>query len=399
MLDISFANRRLRAGAEASEHRYRELFDGSPEAVLVQSIDRIVLDANPAARRLYGDDLIGRDVDELVGDGEDRTTIDDAGVAHYTGTGHRLDGSTFPEEVDVRWIELGGEPRMLSIVRDLTERSRLQAELVQAQKMEAIGLLVAGVAHELNNPLASIVAFSQLLRTDPVLPEDLRTQADRLVQEANRTRTIVDNLLDFARQRPPERVPTDLRALVESTLGLQSYLLTRGRLTVEVDIPADLPLVMVDRSQLQQVLVNLTVNAAQAIDAENRPGRITIRASRIAGAGDGDGEPDRPDHDRRRRPGHPAGDPRPPVRAVRHDEAAGRRHRARPVGLVRDRRRPRRDDPPRGQRRRRGDLRDRAAGDRGGRDPRAADDRRPLRRRPGRRRDDRRPARARIRAP
>ena len=58
-------------------------------------------------------DLIGRDVDELVGDGEDRTTIDDAGVAHYTGTGHRLDGSTFPEEVDVRWIELDGEPRML----------------------------------------------------------------------------------------------------------------------------------------------------------------------------------------------------------------------------------------------------------------------------------------------
>ncbi|HEY7968941.1 MAG TPA: ATP-binding protein, partial [Candidatus Limnocylindrales bacterium] len=290
VLDISFANRRLRAGAEASEHRYRELFDGSPEAVLVQSIDRIVLDANPAARRLYGDDLIGRDVDELVGDGEDRTTIDDAGVAHYTGTGHRLDGSTFPEEVDVRWIELGGEPRMLSIVRDLTERSRLQAELVQAQKMEAIGLLVAGVAHELNNPLASIVAFSQLLRTDPVLPEDLRTQADRLIQEANRTRTIVDNLLDFARQRPPERVPTDLRALVESTLGLQSYLLTRGRLTVAVDIPADLPLVMVDRSQLQQVLVNLTLNAAQAIDAESRPGRITIRAARIDASGDGESD-------------------------------------------------------------------------------------------------------------
>ncbi len=278
VLDISFANRRLREGAEASERRYRELFEASPDALVVQSLDRVVLDANPAARRLYGDDLIGHSVDELVSDDEDTTTVDEDGVAHYTGIGHRLDGSTFPEEVDVRRIELDGEPRMLAIVRDLTDRSRLQAELVQAQKMDAIGLLVAGVAHELNNPLASIVAFSQLIRSDPRLPPDLRTQADLLVQEANRTRTIVGNLLDFARQRPPERVETELRPLVDSVLGLQSYLLTRDRLTVEIDIPADLPTLSVDRSQFQQVLVNLTVNAAQAVREAGRPGRLTIRA-------------------------------------------------------------------------------------------------------------------------
>ncbi|HEY7131118.1 MAG TPA: ATP-binding protein, partial [Candidatus Limnocylindrales bacterium] len=224
-------------------------------------------------------DLIGHGVDELVSaDEHQSTTLDEDGVAHYTGTGHRLDGSTFPEEVDVRWIEVGGEPRMLAIVRDLTERSRLQAELVQAQKMEAIGLLVAGVAHELNNPLASIVAFSQLLRTDPDLPTDLRTQADLLVQEANRTRVIVGNLLDFARQRPPERVETDLRQLVDGILGLQSYMLNRDRLTVVVDIPDHLPRLELDRSQFQQVLVNLTVNAAQAIHELDRPGRIEIRA-------------------------------------------------------------------------------------------------------------------------
>ncbi len=301
VLDISFANRRLRAGADASERRYRELFEGSPEALVVQSMDRIVVDANPAARRLYGDDLIGHGVDELVSDDEDTTTVDEQGVAHHTGTGHRLDGSTFPEEVDVRWIDVAGEPRMLAIVRDLTERSRLQAELIQAQKMEAIGLLVAGVAHELNNPLASIVAFSQLIRTDPSLPADLRDQADLLVQEANRTRVIVGNLLDFARQRPPERVETELRPLVESVLGLQSYLLMRDRMAVEVDIPADLPPLSIDRSQFQQVLVNLTVNAAQAIHEQGRPGHILIRATshrgesgpvvRIAIADDGPGIP------------------------------------------------------------------------------------------------------------
>jgi PAS domain S-box-containing protein len=285
VLDISFANRRLRAGAEASERRYRELFEGSPEALVVQSLDRVVVDANPAARRLYGEELIGHSVDELVSADESvSTTVDDEGVAHYTGMGHRLDGTTFPEEVDVRRIEVGGEPRMLAIVRDLTERSRLQAELVQAQKMEAIGLLVAGVAHELNNPLASIVAFSQLLRSDPDLPTDLRTQADLLVQEANRTRVIVGNLLDFARQRPPERVETDLRQLVDGILGLQSYMLSRDRLTVVVDIPDDLPRLELDRSQFQQVLVNLTVNAAQAIHELERPGRIEIRARHEARA-------------------------------------------------------------------------------------------------------------------
>jgi CheY-like chemotaxis protein/anti-sigma regulatory factor (Ser/Thr protein kinase) len=154
----------------------------------------------------------------------------------------------------------------------------MQAELVQAQKMDAIGLLVAGVAHELNNPLASIVGFSHLLRTDPNLPADLRNQADMLVQEANRTRVIVQNLLDFARLRPPERVDIELRPLLDSVLGLQSYVLSRNRLTVDLDLAPDLPLLSVDRSQIQQVLINLTVNAAQAIHELDRPGTIRIRA-------------------------------------------------------------------------------------------------------------------------
>jgi CheY-like chemotaxis protein len=168
--------------------------------------------------------------------------------------------------------------------------------------MEAIGLLVAGVAHELNNPLASIVGFSHLLRTDPTLPADLRHQADLLVQEANRTRVIVQNLLDFARQRPPERVEMDLRPLLDSVLGLQTFVLARSRMTVEIDLEPDLPRIAVDRAQIQQVLINLTVNATQAIRAVDRAGtiRIAARAShdergqpivRIEVADDGPGVP------------------------------------------------------------------------------------------------------------
>lgn len=301
VLDISFANRRLREGALASEHRYRELFLGSPDAIIVQAADGTVIDANPAARRLYGSDVVGSPAADLfhADDTQPRTKRD--GVVRQRATGRRLDGSTFPAEVDVRSIGIDGERRKLAIVRDLTERTRLQSELVQAQKMEAIGLLVAGVAHELNNPLASIIAFSQLIRTDPNLPSHLHQQADLLVSEANRTRVIVGNLLDFARQRPPERVESQLRPIVESVLALQSYLLHQGGLSVDVDIPDDLPPVWLDRSQFRQVLVNLTVNAAQAVRSLGRPGRIAIRATmtgsgpdrrmRIAIADDGPGVP------------------------------------------------------------------------------------------------------------
>ena len=177
---------------------------------------------------------------------------------------------------------IASETRYLMIVRDLTEPHRLQQELLQAQKMEAIGQLVSGVAHELNNPLAAIVAFGQLIRRDDRLPDDMQRDAELLVQEADRTRRIVQNLLDFARQRPPERHPTQIATLVESVLALQSYGLAAARIRLSIDLPADLPLIDVDRSQLQQVLLNLTLNAIQAIRAAHSEGEIVITARRVA---------------------------------------------------------------------------------------------------------------------
>ena len=145
--------------------------------------------------------------------------------------------------------------------------------------MELIGHLVAGVAHEVNNPLAAITAFSQLLRGDTRLPDDVRRDAQLLVEEVDRTRRVVQNFLHFARRRPPERYPTDLRLLVDSVLDLQAYALSSRGIDVEVDIEPDVPRVPVDRSQMQQVLLNLILNAIQAIVATGRHGRMRIHAS------------------------------------------------------------------------------------------------------------------------
>jgi CheY-like chemotaxis protein len=161
----------------------------------------------------------------------------------------------------------------------LSSPERLREELAQAQKMEAIGQLVAGIAHELNNPLAAIVAFSQLIRRDPRLPDDMHRDAALLVQEAERTRRIVQNLLDFARRRPPERHPTELRLLLESVLDLQAYLITSHGIDVEVHVDPDVPAVPVDRSQMQQVMLNLTLNAVQSLATTGHGGQLRIHAS------------------------------------------------------------------------------------------------------------------------
>jgi PAS domain S-box-containing protein len=319
---MAIANVRLRESLEMrqraldeSEARYRTLFDAAPEALLIETDAGRMVDANAAAARLYGytrKELINQqptDVSALTSEPRsevlERLRREGRGV--WRGTERRRDGSTFPSEVEIALTHVAGEERLIVSIRDLTDQERLQAELLQAQKMEALGQLVSGVAHELNNPLSAIVAFSQLIRRDAQLPAELHHDADLLVQEADRTRRIVQNLLDFARQRPPERRASSVHQLIERTLELQAYALGAGRVSVDVELPDDLPPVDVDPSQIQQVLLNLTMNAVHALRSLPGQGHLEVRAqlvpvavgsARDAGAlatpGTGPGEADRP---------------------------------------------------------------------------------------------------------
>jgi len=288
---IALANYRLRERLVSSEERYRTLFEESPDALLVSALDGTIFDVNEAAVRMYRvnrGEVLGRYFGQLVtADEKEMARRRQIVWAQARGTfrdrGRRPDGSEFPVEVEVRVVELGGQRRFLHLVRDLSDQERLQRELLQAQKMEAIGQLVSGVAHELNNPLAAIIAFSQLMRSDERLPDDMKHDAGLLVQEADRTRRIVQNLLDFARARPPERRPTSIAVLVQSVLELQSYALNANQIQVKLDIPTALPEVDLDRAQLQQVFLNLTINAIQALRGRDRkaPGHLWVSAAMV----------------------------------------------------------------------------------------------------------------------
>lgn len=169
---------------------------------------------------------------------------------------------------------------MALVFDDLTDKRRLQEQLIQSEKMSAIGQLLAGVAHDLNNPLASVVGFSDYLNETGVVPESLQEPLAVIQQEAERAANIVKNLLTFARRQEGERVVTGIRPILNRTLALLRSQLLAHRIETQMVIEPDLPEVEVDPNQLQQVFVNLLNNATQAIAATGEPGHVTITARR-----------------------------------------------------------------------------------------------------------------------
>ncbi|HEX6090730.1 MAG TPA: ATP-binding protein [Gemmatimonadales bacterium] len=178
-------------------------------------------------------------------------------------------------------ITEGDASTVVVLFDDHTERRRLQDKLVQSTKLSAMGQLVAGVAHELNNPLASVVGFADFLGEIPDVPASLREPLRVIREEAERASSIVRNLLGFARKQDRQRRLTALGPLIESTMSLLRNPLMASRVESRIDIEPDLPSISIDPNQMQQVLVNLVSNAAQAIASTGRAGTVTVRARRF----------------------------------------------------------------------------------------------------------------------
>lgn len=270
-----------------SEARYLRLVESASDAIFTLDGEGRVTSVNRALER-----AIGRSRGELFGmrfsdaiESSDR----DAVWSHFEAT---LRGERVRAEIRYRdandslrvgsvtltpIVEEGRVTGCLGIVRDMTEERALAEQLLQREKLAAVGQLVSGVAHELNNPLAGIMAYSQLMLA---MSGGAADQQDALVtihKEAKRAAKIVSNLLIFARQRHPERTDTDLNQVMQDTLELRRYALRTHQIEVDTEFDANLPLTWADPFQIQQVVLNLLTNAEQALKHHEGEKRITLR--------------------------------------------------------------------------------------------------------------------------
>jgi two-component system NtrC family sensor kinase len=153
---------------------------------------------------------------------------------------------------------------------------RTQEQLLNSEKMAAVGQLISGVAHELNNPLTAILGYSQLLRGSGQMGPQGIEYCDKLHKQAQRTHRIVQNLLSFARQHKPERLPTRVNQILEDTLALRDYDLRMSNIRVHLNLAEDLPLMSADPHQLQQVFLNMVNNAVDAILESSEDGDLWV---------------------------------------------------------------------------------------------------------------------------
>ena len=168
------------------------------------------------------------------------------------------------------------------VMTDITDAALLQAKLAHSEKMATIGRLVSGVAHEVNNPLAAILGFTDLLLENPEVPISAREDLQIILQETQRTKDIVQDLLSFARQRPVQRELVQVNSVLRQTIKLRSYDFASHGVEVVEDFEEALAAALGDSQQLQQVFLNILNNAYDAVQEAGHRGCIRIHTRRQA---------------------------------------------------------------------------------------------------------------------
>jgi PAS domain S-box-containing protein len=282
----------LETRVHLTEERYRTLFDQASEPIVITAMDDFrILELNRAAERLLA--LTRADA------GRHSLTafcqVKDSGATPLTPAEWfeilcrqrplnlvRKDGHATPVEISGSAVDLDGQPAYQFFVAEVTERTQLEQQLRQAEKLSALGQMISGVAHELNNPLAVIKGYVQLILGHHQLAEQTRKDLLKVAQESNRAAKLVSNFLSFARNQPAYRDLLDLNKVVEKLVESRRFDLLVARTDLSLALELGLPPVSADRDQVQQVIINLMNNSLQAMADNTRPSRLRLCTRSVA---------------------------------------------------------------------------------------------------------------------
>jgi len=277
---------------------FARLFLAVHEGVYIGTIEvdgTSTIAANPHVKLIlgYGNETPDAEVrpfdPDHFHDAQSRSTLlerleSDGSLVNYLVRLKRADQASVWVEITARAEPTGAGLRVEALVRDVSERKKLDDEtrdiyhqLLQAEKMAALGQTVSGVAHELNNPLATILTWAERLSQKTTLEPAVRRGLEIILSESERAARIVRNLLTFARKRQTTRAMVDINQVVRETLALRAYEQRVTNIIVIDALAAGLPNVFADSHQVQQVLLNLTINAEQAMLSANGRGVLVVR--------------------------------------------------------------------------------------------------------------------------
>ncbi len=289
LVDMTDRRKMERELAQEGEFR-RRLLESFPDLILVVDLDERYTFVSSRVRDLLGckpEDMLGKRISDLedhspelaslyhtVVSGKEGLWSAEYGARHRDGTWRTMRASGSPL--------VDGEGKISGViisVRDITIERKLEQQVVQSERLAAMGAMIGGVAHELNNPLTSILGVSELLQ-DTETNETSRKQLAMMQQQARRAAEIVQNLTYFARPPAPGKSKINLVEVVERTLNLHAYSLRKNNITVDFLKEPGMPYALGDPHQLMQVFLNLIVNAEQAIREARDKGTLRIRLAR-----------------------------------------------------------------------------------------------------------------------